>query len=203
MNALSRVAGYMGVVCLLSGCCSTTALKPPPSGSVRVSDIVKEVQAAIDPYWQDPAHPSALPPIASVKIALQTVHDNRLSLEADYLVVAVKGYYDNAYTQEVDLTLVPAKPSENKLLGLSMGDALKEAIGSVQKEIQTTYTSDTGHPLSTQEVDVQVGFAVTWDGSAGVAKWSIVPISISASDELSIKTTNTITVAFKVPSPGP
>jgi hypothetical protein len=203
MSTLSRAIGPAFAICLLSACCAPTALKPPPDGSVRVSDLVKEVQNAIDPFWQDPAHPGSLPPIASVKIALQTVHDTRLSGEVDYLVVALKGYYDNAYTQEVDITLAPQKPSAEKARALTAGEALRAAIEGVQKEVQASYTSDAGHTLNTQEVDVQVCFAVTWDASLGANKWAISPISLTASGELSLKTVNTITVAFKVPAPAP
>lgn len=201
MKKLSRLIGPTLIVCLFSGGCTSTALNPVPPGSVRVSDVVKEVQNAIDPYWQDPAHPSSLPPIASVKIALQTVHDTRLSAEVDYLVVALKGYYDNAYTQEMDVTLVPQKPAGEKAHALTAGEALRDAIGSVQKEVQASYTSDAGHTLNTQEVDVQVCFAVTLDVSGGANKWAISPISLTATGELSLKTTNTITVVFKLPTP--
>ena len=130
-------------------------------------------------------------------MVLQTVHDSRISGEADYLVVALKGYYDNASTQEVDLTLVPKQTVA--LGGPTIGQALTNAIASAQKEIQATYAHGE-HTLATQQIDVQIGFAVTWDESAGVNKWAILPVSISASQEFSSKTTNTITVTFKKPS---
>lgn len=185
-------------VFLVSGCCLSRALKAPPPGSVHISEVVDEVQKAIDPFWQ--AQPNGLPPIASVKLVLQTVHDSRLTAEADYLVVALKGYYDNAFTQEVDLTLVPQRVIANKAaIGPEIEKALHDAIISAQQQIKATYSSG-GHTLNTQEIDVQISFSVTWDVNAGVNKWSIVPISITASGDLSSKTTDTITVTFKRPS---
>jgi hypothetical protein len=126
--------------------------------------------------------------------------DDKTSAEADYLIVALKGYYDNSQTSQLDITLTPEKPPEIKELALPLDDTikqLKKAILSAQQEIQKTYASATpGHTLYTSEVDVQIGFTVTWDGSLGVNKWALLPISLSASKEVSYKTANTITIAF-------
>jgi hypothetical protein len=189
----------VGVLILVSACTTSRALKGPPPESVRISDVVEAIQRAIDPFWQ--SSPNGLPPIASVKIALQAVRDDRLSAEADYLVVALKGYYDNAFTQEIDLTLTPRKSAQENAeeFGPSIETRLRDAIASAQKQIAATYHHG-DHVLGTQEIDVQLAFAVTWDANAGVNKWAILPISLTASNDLSIKTTNTITVAFKTPT---
>jgi hypothetical protein len=182
---------------LAAGCCTTAGLKPPPDKAVHVADLIAAIQRAIDPFWDVKD-----PPLSSVKVALQTVRDNRISGEVDYLVVAVKGYYDNAATEEVDLTLMPKQPPAQLLAlkdaGPDIEKALREAIENARKQISKTYSTH-GHILNTQEIDVQISFAVTWDISAGVAAWKISPISISASDEYSKQTTNTITVVFKAP----
>lgn len=200
MHAIFRSACPAIAAVILSACCSTSSLTPKPPGAVHVDEVVKAVQNAIDPFWQ--GSPNGLPPIASVKLALQTVHDNRISGEADYLIVALKGYYDNAFTQEMDLVLVPQQKfaALDLVNGPSLEKALHDAIESAQGQIKKSYGSGP-HALSTQEVDVQISFAVTWDVSAGVAKWIVAPVSISASDEWSSKTTNTVTVTFKAPEP--
>jgi hypothetical protein len=199
MKILADTVCSLAILSLVSSGCASRVPKAPPSESVHIADVVDVIQKAIDPFWQ--AQPSGLPPISSVKLALQTVRDSRLSGEADYLVVAVKGYYDNAFTQEVDLTLVPQRRIAPLIAvpGPTIEKALRAAIESAQKQISATYTSG-GHTLSTQQIDVQISFSVTWDASAGVNKWAIVPISFSGSEELSSKTVNTITVTFKTPA---
>jgi hypothetical protein len=76
--------------------------------------------------------------------------------------------------------------------------ALHYAIESAQKQIKAAYTYH-GHTLNTQQIDVQIAFAVTWDASVAL-KFSILPITLNAGAETSLKTTNTVTVTFKKPS---
>jgi len=179
--------------------CNTLPPKPQNDGFVKVDDIVKAIQDSIDSVQSGA---SKLPPIQSVKVALQTVNDTRLSGEADYLVIAIKGYYDNAFTQEIDLTLVPTQVNQLQKQAVPGTADLKrdlvKAIQDAQKEISKSY-SGKNYTLNTQEVDVQISFSVVWDGSAGVDSWKIAPLSITASGEVSLKTTNTITVAFSKP----
>lgn len=174
-----------------------------PSDAPTVSDIIKSVQVAIDPFYQTTDAPSSLPPLKSVKLSLQTVQDDKISIEADYLLVALKGYNDNAHTQELDVILTPEEPkltTKSFKEPPSIADILQQAIRSAQNQVQRTYTSTfPGHSLNTSEVDVQISFAVTWDGAAGVNKWELSPISLSGSDEISYKTTHTITVVFAKP----
>jgi hypothetical protein len=82
----------------------------------------------------------------------------------------------------------------------TMTKTLHDAIESAQKEIEATYTKG-GHTLNTQEIDVQISFAVTWDASA-VFKFSILPISVNVGPETSLKTTDTVIVSFKKPGNG-
>jgi hypothetical protein len=181
---------------LLSACCGTGLVKPDAPGKVAIADVVAAIQDAIDPFWQPKA---GLPPLATVKVALQTVHDTKFSGEADYLIVALKGYYDHAFTQELDLTLAPPPRGVSvERLPEDITKALHDAIESAQKQIKATYTYN-GHTLNTQQIDVQIGFAVTWDASAAL-KFSILPITLNAGAETSLKTTNTVTVTFKKPS---
>lgn len=200
MKIIYRASCATITAALLTSCCTSSALKDPPKAVFHVSDLVADVQTAIDPFFGSQSN--GLPQLSSVKLALQTVQENRITGEADYLIVAVKGYYDNAFTQEMDLTLVPQSVPHifSLATGPTITEALHDAIASAQTEIKATYGKGP-HALSTQEIDVQISFAVTLDFNAGVAKWSIVPISITASDEISKKTTNTITVTFKNPTP--
>jgi hypothetical protein len=185
------------LISLLSACCGSGLVKPDAPGKVEIADVVAAIQDAIDPFWQPKA---GLPPLGTVKVALQTVHDTKFSGEADYLIVALKGYYDHAFTQELDLVLVPP-PRGLSEEGLPQGitKALHDAIESAQRQIKATYTHN-GHTLNTQEIDVQIAFAVTWDASAAL-KFSILPVTLNAGAETSLKTTNTVTVTFKKPSP--
>lgn len=200
-KSTSRVFGRLLVsgllFSLLSACCGSGFVKPDAPGKVAIADVVAAVQDAIDPFWKTTA---GLPPLASVKVALQTVHDTKFSGEADYLIIALKGYYDHAFTQELDLTLAPRPPElRAESLPESITKALREAVESAQKQIKATYTYN-GHTLNTQQIDVQIGFAVTWDASLAL-KFSIVPITLNAGAETSLKTTNTVTVTFKKPGP--
>src|ERR1700690_3113860 len=105
MKIIYRTSCATMMAVLLSSCCTSSALKDPPQAVFHVSDLVADIQSAIDPFFG--SQPNGLPQLSSVKLALQTVQENRIAGEADYLIVAVKGYYDNAFTQEMDLTLVP------------------------------------------------------------------------------------------------
>lgn len=68
---------------LVSGCSALRPLQKPP-GVVDISSVVQQIQQAIDPFWE--SEKNGLPRLSSVRIALQTVHDNRVSGEADYLM---------------------------------------------------------------------------------------------------------------------
>ena len=186
------------LLAVVSGC-STLRPMPPPPAAVDIAAVVQQIQQAIDPFWD--SEKNGLPGLSSVRIALQTVHDNRVSGEADYLIVALRGYYDKAMTQEVDLTLVPQPPAKNRahFQAPNLAQALTDAIAAAQKQIKTTYQNG-NHVLSTQEIDVQLQFTVAWSVGGGVGQWRISPVSLSASDDYSRSTTNTITVAFTAPT---
>lgn len=47
---------------------------------------------------------------------------------------------------------------------------------------------------------MQLQFTVVWDVSGGLGQWKLSPISLSASDEYSRSTTDTITVVFTAPT---
>lgn len=185
------------LLALVSGC-STLRPLPPPPGAVDLSAVVLQIQEAIDPFWD--SEKNGLPGLSSVRIALQTVHDDRVSGEADYLIVALRGYYDRAMTQEVDLTLVPQPPPKNRarFQPPDLAQSLTRAIAAAQKQIKAAY-SHGGHVLNTQEIDVQLQFTVVWSVGGGVGQWRISPVSLSATDDYSRSTTDTITVAFIAP----
>ena len=194
--ALPVVVGSL--LSLVSGCNTLKPLEKPP-GAVDISSVVQQIQQAIDPFWD--SEKSGLPGLSSVRIALQTVHDNRVSGVADYLIVALRGYYDRARTQEVDLTLVPQPPAKNRthFQPPNLAQSLTQAIAAAQRQIKATYRNG-DHVLNTQEIDVQLAFTVVWDVSGGAGGWKLSPISLSASDEYSQSTTDTITVVFTAPT---
>lgn len=191
------IMGLCVFLSFVSGCCTTRHPQKPPD--VDISSVVQQIQKAIDPFWDSKA--KGLPPLTSVKIALQTVNDSKISGEVDYLVVALQGYYDNSVTQEVDLTLVPQEPAKRHALAKlpNLAKSLKDEISAAQSQIKAAY-SNGAHVLTTQEIDVQLQFAVIWDESAGPTGWKLSPISLTASDEHSKSTTDTITVVFMTPS---
>lgn len=129
------------------------------------------------------------------------VDRHALSFFHGYLIVALRGYYDQSMTQEVDLTLVPQPPPKNRahLQPPNLAQSLTQAIAAAQKQIKAADRSG-DHVLNTQEIDVQLQFTVAWDVSGGAGQWRISPISLSASDEYSRSTTDTITVAFTAPT---
>jgi hypothetical protein len=191
----------LAVLWAATGCCPS-ALKPSPKappGSVNVGQVIAEVQDAIEPFWESNG---GLPPLSAVEIDLQTVRDDKISAEADFLVVALQGYYDNAVTQEVDIKL--AKPPKGTraaattLKHPSISEVLRNEIAEIQKVVKASYGTGE-HLLRTKEIDVQLKFAVTWDVQAGVSGWKILPITFSASNEYSRSTSNTIIVTFAQP----
>ena len=189
---------------LLSSCANISPKPPvPPPGAPSVADIIKSVQTAIDSFYPQAGVDSSLPPLKNVKLSLQTVLDNKATGEADYLLVALKGYNENVQTQELDVILTP---EQTKMTTMSLNEppsiavVLQQAIKKAQEQIQRTYTSTVhGRSLNTTEVDVQIGFTVTWDAAIGVNKWELLPITLSGGEEISHKTTHTITVAFAKP----
>lgn len=204
MNRISFCMIFIILGSLLSSCSSISPKPPvPPPGAPSVSDIIKSVQTAIDSFYQQSGVDNNLPPLKNVKLTLQTVLDSKATGEADYLLVALKGYNENVHTQELDVILTPEQPkittkSLNELP--SIADELQQAIKKAREQIQRTYTSTVpGRSLNTTEVDVQIGFTVAWDAAAGVNKWVLLPITLSGGEELSYKTTHTITVAFAKP----
>ncbi len=86
--------------------------------------------------------------------------------------------------------MLKAKGSEDLIT-----EALHAEIGKVMKQVQPIYTTE-GITLKTEEIDVQISFAVTLETSAGVEKLTLKPITLTASGGYSSKTTNTITVTF-------
>jgi hypothetical protein len=180
-----------------------------PEGAPSVSDIIKSVQAAIDSFSpRSDAQENSLPPLQKVKLTLQTVLNSKTSAEVDYILVALKGYTDNAFTQELDVTLTPEQPKKT-LMSFNMTSSitkditkeLEKAIRAAQNQIKSTYTGKIpGRSLNTYEVAVQISFVVTLDVSGGLNKWELLPISLSGSEEISYKTAHTITVIFANPS---
>jgi hypothetical protein len=191
----------------MSGC--TAGLVKPDDPPISLSRMVDEVQIAIDPFWcpgknkTDKECQSGLPPLKQVKLALQTVRDTKLGTEVDYLVMAVQGSKDNSATQEIDLTLTPHAITATTLADTyddlaNIRKVLIDTITSARESIKKTY-GDGDNQLDTDEISVQIAFAVTWDGKVGGAKVPVLTLLASPSVERSIKTTNTITVTFARP----
>jgi hypothetical protein len=140
---------------------------------------------------------SQLPPLSRVKISLQTVQDVKIGAGANFLVISLKGYDENAITRSLDIVLVPEH------LGGAMtprtptlATELEAAIRTARDQVAMSYPSSSNAPLlKTDEVDIQIGFAVTRGASAG-ASWVLTPISPSVSGEISHKTTHTVTLVF-------
>lgn len=177
---------------------------PQPSSSIKnltwpkVNDAVVSVQRALDASQAAILQGDNKWDLKTAKITLQTVNDNRISTEVDWLIVALKGNYENSTASTLDLTLVP---SVNKFLAFSedtLAMELTKAILSAHSKIKTTYIplDKGGSPLTTSEVSVTVSFVATWDVSGSVGKWALVPISISAGDEFYQKNTNTAVITF-------
>lgn len=174
-----------------------------PKTIVHISEFVEAVQDAINPFYQSsPSSPSSvswLPRISSVKLALQTFRELKITGGLQYLVIAAEGYYDDTATEEVTLTLVPQAPGISQRATTTqrlITQALHDAIAAVQKEVKPVYGSG-ANALRTNEIDVQVSFVLAWSGSAGVDKWTISPIQITAKGEYTSKMTHTVTVVFK------
>ncbi len=176
----------------LSACAT---LHPDPSASkITVDQFVAAVQDAIN---QTPDDKGALPGLKQVKLSLQTSTEIRNSVEVDYLVVDVKGYNDRQVSRELDLTLVKKPPPllQAHLVPDDVRKALVDAINAAQAQVKRTYSRG-GLELKTNEVDVQVSFVVTWDGAAGVGKWVLSPISLTAGTEVTSKTVHTVTICY-------
>jgi hypothetical protein len=182
----------------------STHPKPGPT----VGEIIKDVQEAINEANTDLKVSETNPwYLKTVKVSLQTVWDTKDSLEVDYLLVALKGYEESSRTKELDVTLVP-QAVEIRAIGLDAKviEQLRDSIISIHKNIQKVYSApknSNGVTLATSEVGIQMILAVTWDGSAGVNKWVLSPISVSGSAEISRKTTHTITLTFSPDPPKP
>jgi hypothetical protein len=194
MFALKPCVFAATVSLLLCSCASqSTKVSNPPT--ITVGRFIAAVQSAINPYVKG----TGIDSVNSVKLALQTSTENKDSVETDYLVVAAKGDFDKTISKELDVTLKPKSADANALVGDNLDDLTKtlaEAIKGAQSQVQRTYGSgDT--QLNTSEIDVQVSFTVTWDGSLGVNKWLLSPISLNASHEYSQKSVQTVTVVFK------
>ena len=179
----------------------STHPKPGPT----VGEIIKDVQEAINEANTDFGISNTNPwYLEKVKVSLQTVWDTKDSLEVEYLLVALKGYEESSRTKELDITLVP-QIIKIRALGLEAKviEQLKDAIISIHKNIQKVYPApknSNGITLETSEVGIEMVLAVTWDGSVGVNKWVLSPISVSGSAEITRKTTHTISLTF-TPNP--
>lgn len=175
----------------LSACVTTHPSAPAPT--ITVDQFVAAVQDAIN---QTPDEKGALPPLKQVKLSLQTSTELKNSVEFDYLVVDVKGYYDKQSSRELDLTLVKTPEKLHaELVQDDLRQALAKAITSAQEQVKRTY-SKAGLKLTTNEVDVQVSFVVTWDAGGGVGKWAISPVSLTAGTEYTSKAVQTVTVCY-------
>jgi len=143
--------------------------------------------------------------MTKIKLALQTVRDTKGGLGVDYLIASAQASKEYAETQEVDLILVPHYLSSVMTYDFqtddlaNVGKALHDAIEGTQKSIARTYGTGT-KMLDTDEIDVQMAFAITWDGKIGGSKIPVLKFLASPTLEHSIKTTNTITVTFARPA---
>ena len=171
--------------------------------------MVNAVQDAINPFWCNKGGASDsngecsknLPPLSQVKLALQTVRDTKAAVEADYLIASVQGLKDSSQTQEIDPTLKPHKPPQEQITVTGIDEFAKvralpyDTIKHARDGMNATYGQG-DQMLDTEQIDVQIAFAVTWDWKIGVNKWKILFLSANASLERSSKTTNIITVSF-------
>jgi hypothetical protein len=206
MGASRFIVMALGTVLICAGCGGQPVLRGKPGDKLEISDFIGAVQKAINSEMGDPAVVAGLP-ISSVSLVLQTTHENKVAGEVDYLVAVVKGYYDKSDSEQVTLKLTPTKPkfvtqdfnpaqSPTDKITASLQQLIKDARASIEK----SYGADK-QELYTSQVDVQLQFQVTYDFAGGVQKWELLPVTVGATDEYTLKTTDTVTVSFAVPQP--
>lgn len=201
MNAQrSILAGFnlwllLAATLLLDGCCSFPKGQSAPS-KISVAAVVAEVQVALERV-QSRLEQKKLPKLQSVTLSLETTLSAKASGGFDVWVLEVGGSYQKDRSESVDITLTP--PASEKVHGNlfllerpSLTDQLEKAIIGAVEDLQAHYPGNK-IPLDVAEVDVTIGFAVTWDASAKV---KITPLSAELGGELSKATAHTIKVVY-------
>ena len=173
---------------------SKTTVFDPTKDGAKLDDVVKNIQDAltdVKPYIA--AH--GMLDFTSAKISMQTTTTKKTSGEVDVWVLTGDASYEMDNTREIDVTFKLDKAQVTaKAENATLKNELEKAIVSALQGLKSSYP-DKDYPLKADEIDIQIGFTVTVDGSIKVGG-TIGSVGASGTFEASKAVQNTVTIQY-------
>lgn len=171
----------------------------PSDKYVLLSEVVKEVENALDAYQADPTLPdkTVLPKLATADFDFKTVSDVKSGINVSFLIISIKYTHDKQKTNDVEFEYAPQTvfgldQEKPKSFQQELIDTIKAAANAVMAERAAGGAKD---PLTLQKLTVTISFGVTKDGSVG-ATIPIHLVTIGPSLEGSVNTVQQVKLTF-------
>jgi hypothetical protein len=198
MRVSSFVICFTLLFVLAPSCALANKLpKPGVDDKVELSLVVKAIDEALTESAQYPV--TNFPRLKSVTVSVNTTVSKNVGGKLTLYVfnVGAAGTIDN--TASLTFQLKPPPPPKPGIKPQSVNpEDIKNAL---VKQIQAAKlgfvaTTSASSLLKTNDVQLEIGFAVTKEISGGVDTGKILPIGIGASGKYSSKSTNSIKLDF-------
>ena len=203
-KTLYRLGPLLVVMLVIPSCCTQGALSPPPGETqgLTVGNLVQEVQRGLARAKSD-LEGKNLPPLKSVTLNLVAEATGTNTSNINLVVASLGSRWEKAFSQEIELTLVPPKTKEVIVTGApkqpSIADQLAAAIVSALQGVKDA-PHDVTVPLTATSLKVVIAFVVKWSMDVGTkGGFQVVPVTVDLGCQATTAATQKITVVFENP----
>jgi hypothetical protein len=171
--------------------------KPGVDDKVELSLVVKAIDEALTESAQYPV--TNFPRLKSVTVSVNTTVSKNVGGKLTLYVfnVGAAGTIDNTASLTFQLKPPPPPKPEVKPQSVNPEDIKNALVKQIQAaKLGFVDTTNASGLLRTNDVQLEIGFAVTKEISGGVDTGKILPIGIGASGKYSSKSANSIKLDF-------
>ena len=202
-KTLYRLGPLLVVMLVIPSCCTQGALSPPPGTptGLGIQELVQEIQKGLAKAITELGGQKLLS-LKSATLNLVAEATRSDSGNIKLVVASVGTKWEKAFTQEIELTLVPPSVrSEWKGFALKnpVADQLADAIVSAVRAVKDA-PNNTDVPLEPSSLKVVISFVVKWTANLGATGgFQIVPVTVDLGCQATTAATQKITVVFENP----
>jgi hypothetical protein len=180
--------------------CPTAAQKSPTQksvGKVELSLVVKAIEDSLTEAAKYPV--PSFPRLKSVTVSVNTTVSKNLGGKLTLLVfnIGSAGTIDNASALTFQLKPPPPPPPGITPQSVNPEDIKNTLVRQIQAaKLGFIATTEASQLLKTNDVQIEVSFAVTKEVSGGVDTAKLLPIGISLNGKYTSKSANSIKLDF-------
>lgn len=197
-----RLAGVASCLILIflfapSRCFGKQLPKPGVDDKVELSLVVKAIEDALTESSQHPV--TNFPRLKSVTVSVNTTVSKNLGGKLTLYVfnIGAAGTIDNTSSLTFQLKPPPPPPPGVKPQAVNPEDIKDALVKQIQAaKLGFVATTNASSLLKTNDVQLEIGFAVTKELSGGVDTGKILPIGIGVNGKYSSKSANSIKMEF-------